>query len=80
MTSNTRMDAINSETISQDHKFLKETLKQNKLINSPQQIYNADESALDPKALQGQRKPFITGQAKLDPEHYSIKSKCVDVR
>ena len=31
-TSNTRMDAINSETVLQDDKLLKETSKQNKLI------------------------------------------------
>ena len=35
-TSNTRMDAINSETISQYFKLLKKTLEQNKLMNSPQ--------------------------------------------
>ena len=47
------MDAINSETISQYFKLLKETLEQNKLMNSPQQIYNVDETGvpLDPKAL-----------------------------
>ena len=52
-TSNTRMDAINSETISQYFKLLKETLEQNKLMNLPQQIYNVNETGvpLDPKAL-----------------------------
>ena len=52
-TSNTRMDAINSESISQYFKFLKETLEQNKLMNSPQQIYNVDETGvpLDPSVV-----------------------------
>ena len=52
-TSNTRMDAINSETISQYNELVKETLEQNKLMNSPQQIYNIDETGvpLDPNAL-----------------------------
>ena len=47
------MNVINSETISQYFKLLKETLEQNKLMNSPQQIYNVDETGvpLDPKAL-----------------------------
>ena len=47
------MDAINSETISQYFKLLKETLEQNNLMNSPQQIYNVDETGvpLDPMAL-----------------------------
>ena len=52
-TSHIRMDAINPETIAQYFKLLKETLEQNKLMNSPQQIYNVDETGvpLDPKGL-----------------------------
>ena len=50
-TSHTRMDAINPETIEHYFKLLKDTLEQNNLMDSPQQIYNVDESGipLDPK-------------------------------
>ena len=36
-----------------------------------------DSSSLTTYPLQGQRKLLITGQAKLNPQHYSIK--CVGV-
>ena len=52
-TSQDRMDAINSETIEHYFALLKKTLEENNLKNSPQRIYNVDESGvpLDPKGL-----------------------------
>ena len=44
---------INPETIKHYFKLLKDTLEQNNLMDSPQQIYNVEESVvpLDPKGL-----------------------------
>ena len=52
-TSQDRMDAINSETLEHYFTLLKKTLEENNLKNSPQRIYNVDESGvpLDPKGL-----------------------------
>ena len=52
-TSQDRMDAINSETLEHYFTLLKNTLEENNLKNSPQRIYNVDESGvpLDPKGL-----------------------------
>ena len=52
-TSQDRMDAINSETLEHYFTLLNKTLEENNLKNSPQQIYNVDESGvpLDPKGL-----------------------------
>ena len=52
-TSQDRMDAIDSETLENYFTLLKKTLEENNLKNSPQWIYNVDESGvpLDPKGL-----------------------------
>ena len=46
------MDAVNTSTMKHYFDLLKKTLKENKLIDSPGQIYNVDECGipLDPKA------------------------------
>ena len=46
------MDAVNTSTMKLYFDLLKKTLKENKLIDSPGQIYNVDECGipLDPKA------------------------------
>ena len=51
-TANTRMDAVNADTISHYYNLLETTLQENNLFNSPSQIYNVDETGipLDPKA------------------------------
>ena len=47
-----RMDAVNVDTMKHYFDMLKKTLQENKLMNSPGQIYNVDECGmpLDPKA------------------------------
>ena len=45
-TSQDRMDAINSETLEHYFALLKKTLEENNLKNSPQRIYNVDESGV----------------------------------
>ena len=51
-TANVRMDAVNEDTITHYFDLLKKTLEENGLINSPERIYNVDETGvpLDPKA------------------------------
>ena len=51
-TPHVRIDAVNTSTMKHYFDLLKKTLKENKLIGSPGQIYNVDECGipLDPKA------------------------------
>ena len=46
------MDAVNKDTVAHYFDLLKKTLEENGLINSPERIYNIDETGvpLDPKA------------------------------
>ena len=46
------MDAVNEDTITHYFDLLKQTLRDNSLINSPERIYNVDETGvpLDPSA------------------------------
>ena len=51
-TAHVRMDAVNKDTVAYYFDLLKKTLEENGLINSPERIYNVDETGvpLDPKA------------------------------
>ena len=51
-TAHVRMDAVNEDTITHYFDLLKQTLVDNSLTNSPEQIYNVDETGvpLDPRA------------------------------
>ena len=45
------------------------------ILNLNEYYHHLQRKLLELRQLQGQRKLFITGQAKLDPEHYSLKCK-----
>ena len=51
-TEHVRVDAVNEDTITHYFDLLKQTLIDNSLINSPERIYNVDETGvpLDPRA------------------------------
>ena len=55
-----RMDAVNEDTITHYFDLLKKTLEESGLINSPERIYNVDETGvpLDPKA------PYVVTKKK----------------
>lgn len=50
-TTHVRMDAVNANTMKHYFDLLKKTLQENKLMDSPGQIYNVDKCGipLDPK-------------------------------
>ena len=45
-TANVRMDSVNKETMENYFSMLKDTLEQYDLLNSPNQIYNVDETGM----------------------------------
>ena len=45
-TANVRMDCVTKETMDAHFQLLKETLIENNLIDSPNQIYNVDETGM----------------------------------
>ena len=79
-TANVRMDCLTKETMDAYFLLLKDTLIENDLMDSPNQIYNVDETGM-PLDHRASKIVAGKGQKKYDTEHLAtrVRSLSLDV-